>query len=105
MLVKFGGFSPESVDCVPDPHFILDLCTGPKCILNIHHSSVVALKQPFLVLCTLEWDDFPKSFQNRLPTSLVIPMGTQSYHKKLWPTGLHTRLPIGGQSFTTMAIK
>ena len=59
----------------------------------------------FAVWRTLEWDDFPKSFQNRLLTSLVIPIGTQSYHKKLWPTGLHTRLPIGGQSFTTMAIK
>ena len=32
VLVKFGGFNPESVDCVPDAHFILVLCTGPKCI-------------------------------------------------------------------------
>ena len=46
---------------------------------------------------------FPKSPSRRLQDGLVVPMGTQSWHKKFERARMHARLPLGHQSFSTMA--
>ena len=40
----------------------------------------------------------------RLPTLLVVPMGTLRYHTKNGAHSMHPRVAIGGPIFTTMAM-
>ena len=56
-----------------------------------------------MVTYTLGWHDYSKMLKNMLQNLLVVPMGTQTYDKKVERDRTHPQLAIGHSIFSTMA--